>query len=126
MIVDADVLIWGSRGNVKAADILNDIAPFQIPAVVYMEVVGGMRNKQEFLQFQKALRTWEVAILHISESISQSAIFLVDRFALSHSLRPTDALVAATALNCAEILLTGNVRDFQFIPGLELERFRPE
>jgi hypothetical protein len=125
MIVDTDVLIWASRGNRRAAAMLDLHKGFRISAVTYAEVVQGARGTEEARTFRKALRLWGTTVLQINESISQHAIFLVDRYALSHSLCLADALIAATAIHYGEVLLTGNTRHYRMIADLELQAFRP-
>ena len=53
------------------------------------------------------------------------ASYLMEEHALAHGLRLADALIAATALEQACILLTGNDRHFSSITGLEVQTFRP-
>jgi predicted nucleic acid-binding protein len=125
MIVDTDVLIWASRGNQKAVRSLERNRGFRISAVTYAEVVQGARNSDEVRGFQKGLRLWGSTVLHINEFISQHAIFLIERFALSHSLCLADALVAATATHYGEVLLTGNTGHYRMVPELELQAFKP-
>jgi predicted nucleic acid-binding protein len=36
-----------------------------------------------------------------------------------------DVLIAATALDCGEVVATANVKHFDFIPGLVVKPFRP-
>ena len=125
MIVDTDVLIWASRGNARAAKTLEQGEGFRLSAVTYMEVVQGVRNKQELRDFQKALRLWSAEVVHIGEPVSQQAMFLVERYGLSHSLYLADALVAATAIHHGEPLFTGNAKRYAAIPDLELLEFSP-
>jgi predicted nucleic acid-binding protein len=42
---------------------------------------------------------------------------------LSHGLQVTDALIAATALEHRLALLSGNIKHFALIGGLQIERF---
>lgn len=125
MIVDTDVLIWASRGNARAAKALQKAKGFRLSAVTYMEVVQGVRNKREFSAFQKALRIWSATIVHVNESISQHAMFFVERYGLSHSLYLADAFIAATAMHYGEPLLTANAKHYGVIPDLEIVEFAP-
>ena len=125
MILDTDVLIWGSRGNPRATEALRKHQGFHLSVVTYMEIVQGIRNKHELAAFKQALLIWSVKILQITESISQHAMFLVERYGLSHSLTPADALIAATAIQYREPLLTSNTKHYAAIPDLRLVRFTP-
>lgn len=125
MMVDTDVIIWASRGNTRAANALNNAKGLTLSAVTYMEVVQGVRSKQELRDFQKALRIWRATVVHVNEPISQHAMFLVERYGLSHSLYLADALVAATAIHNGEPLFTGNAKHYAVVPDLGISAFRP-
>lgn len=125
MIVDTDVLIWASRAKKRATDILERNRGFRISLVTYAEVIQGARNTAEVRKFQAGLRIWGATIVHINESISQHAMFFIERYGLSHSVELADALIAATALHYCEPLLTGNRKHYAVIPDLELHDFRP-
>ena len=53
MIVDTDVLIWYSRNNEKAKELLHSLRGFNISVITYMEIIQGVRNKQELNHFKK-------------------------------------------------------------------------
>ena len=55
MILDTDVLIWYMRGNEKARKIIDDAERFSISVMTYMELVQGMRNKEELKSLRRAL-----------------------------------------------------------------------
>ncbi|MBI3986443.1 MAG: type II toxin-antitoxin system VapC family toxin [Lentisphaerae bacterium] len=124
MIVDTDVLIWASRDNKPAVHALEQNRGFRISVVTYAEIIQGSRDMDEVRKFQKGLRLWASAILHIDESISQHAMFFVERYALGHSVHLADALIAATAIHYGEPLLTGNRKHYAVIPDLALREFR--
>ena len=125
MLVDTDILIWYMRGNTKAAKAIENIGAFSISVVTYIELMLGMRNKQELSKFRKAIRNWNCKIIHIDESISCKAMFYVERYCLGHSLQLADALIAATALAHGVSLVSGNDKHFKMIKELKIKRFRP-
>lgn len=122
-MIDTDVLIWFLRGKTKARDAINENLPFSISVITYMELVQGMRNKTELRIFLKYLKEWHVSIRHLDENISSRAMFLVEDYFLSHSLELADALIAATTVELKEILLTGNVKHYSYISGVETRAF---
>jgi len=63
MVIDTDVLIWYMRGNEKAYQLIENSKNFFISAITYMELVQGLRNKQELTKFRKALNGWNAQIL---------------------------------------------------------------
>jgi predicted nucleic acid-binding protein len=126
LIIDTDVLIWYLRGNNKAKDIVENSIPFSISVVTYMEIIQGMKNKEEFKLFQKQLLKWNIKIIQIDQEISSRAMFYVQEYALSHSMLLADALIAATAVQNSEILLTANEKHYKLIPTIEFKKFNPE
>jgi len=126
LIIDTDVLIWYLRGNKKAREVVETSIPFSISAITYMELIQGMKNKDEFRLFQKQMQKWNTDIMQIDKEISSRAVFYVQEYALSHSMMLADALIAATVVQNSEILLTGNDKHYKFIPNIECKRFEPE
>lgn len=125
MILDTDVLIWYLRGNERAKAVVENAVPFSISVVTYMELVQGMKSKDEFRIFQKQLQRWHTEIIQIDQSISSRAMFYVQEYALSHSMMLADALIAATAVQNNEILLTGNEKHYKFVPNILRKKFTP-
>ncbi|GHV02049.1 ribonuclease VapC [Spirochaetia bacterium] len=125
MLIDSDVLIWYIRGNKNARTAVNNNIPFKISVINYMEVIQGMKDKKELKSFQKYLKKWSVEIIQINETISTRAMFLVEDYFLSHSLELGDAIIASTALENQEILLTGNDKHYKFIPNIQIQKFKP-
>lgn len=125
MIIDTDVLIWYLRGNEKAKKVVETNIPFLISAVTYMELIQGMKNKEEFRIFQKQIQKWNIDIVQIDKEISSRAIFYIQEYSLSHSMMLADALIAATVVQTSEILLTANDRHYKYIPNIECKRFEP-
>ena len=125
MIVDTDVLVWYLRGNPRAAESLEAAGRFSISAVTYMELVQGMRNKEELRHLRMTLGAWSTEVLQIDEVVSTRAMLYVEQYSLSHGMRLADALIAATAVAHGSALLTGNSRHYRAIPDLVIEEFRP-
>ena len=125
MIIDTDVLIWYLRGNEKAKKVVEANIPFSISAVTYMELIQGMKNKEEFRIFQKQIQKWNIDIIQIDKEISSRAIFYIQEYSLSHSMMLADALIAATVVQTSEILLTANDKHYKYIPNIECKRFEP-
>lgn len=125
MLVDTDVLIWYMRGNKRAYNLIENLESFHISVVTYIELVQGMRNKQEMEEFRKALRTWNCNILHINDEISTKVMFYIERHFLSHSLQLADALIATTALTNGLSIVTANDKHFKVIKEVMIKKFRP-
>ena len=125
VLIDSDVLIWLMRGNTAALAAINLETDSVISAVSYMELVQGCRNKTELKALQKAFQSSASDVLPITQSISDAACRLVEKYSLSHSVHQADALIAATALEHKLPLLSGNGKHFAAIDGLELRTFKP-
>jgi predicted nucleic acid-binding protein len=123
LIIDTDVLIWDLRGNRKAKAIIHESVPFSISVVTYIEIVQGMKNKQEMNLLIQQLTKWNVDIIQISKNISTRAMIYVEEYFLSHSMELADALIAATSVDNSEILLTANDKHYRHIPNIQLKKF---
>ncbi len=126
MLIDTDVIIWYMRGNSKAQDYLNAHPRFRISVITYMELVQGMRNKQELRALRRALRNWKAEIIYVNEEISSKAMFYVEQHYLSHSVQLADALIGATAVTYGRSLLTGNDKHYRIIKEIDVVEFSPQ
>ncbi len=126
MLVDTDVIIWYLRGNTRAYDLIESLDNFFISAVTYMELVQGMRNKNELNLFRKSLHNWGTEIIYITEEISAKAVFFIEEFYLSNSVEIADSLIASTAIVYGLPLITGNDKHYKPLKNLQIKVFRPE
>jgi predicted nucleic acid-binding protein len=123
-VIDTDILIDAGRGVQDAVDCLQRLtqqSSLAASTVTQMELVVGCRNKTELRDLEVFLRRFQ--ILKITEVISDQAVDLLRQYRLSHGLLIADALIAATALEHNEPLITKNQRDFRFISGLNLQPY---
>ena len=125
MIIDTDVLIWCMKGHQKAYKTIENSTPFSISVVTYMELVQGMRDKNELNNLRRALNAWGSKILYISEEISVKAMFFVEQHFLGHSIQLADALIGATAISHGLPILTGNDKHYKILKDLQIKKFRP-
>jgi len=125
LIIDTDVLIWYLRGNKNAQKTINANIPFNISVINYMELLQGLRDKEEYRILQKCLRNWSIEIIQINENISSRAMIYVEDYCLTHSMELGDAVIAATALEYRENLLTANEKHYRFIPNIQISKFIP-
>ena len=129
VLIDSDVLIWLTRGNASAVAVLQNTPDWVISAASYMELAQGCRNKTELKAMQKAFKSSEndaqPDILPITQTISNMACTLVEKYALSHSVHMADALIAATAMTHSLPLMTANNKHFSAIAGLKIQVFKP-
>ena len=124
MFIDTDVIIWYMKGNEKAYKTIENSKNFFISVVTYMELVQGMRNKNELNNLRRALHVWNSKILYISEEISVKAMFFVEQHYLSHSIQLADALIGATAISYGLPILTGNDKHYKILKDIRIKKFR--
>ncbi len=125
VLVDTDVFIWYLRGNEEAYKLIHSLPHICISSVTYMELVQGMRNKEELRTLQKTLMQWKVKTIYVNEEISAKALFFVEEYFLSHSMQLADALIGATATMYGMTLITANDKHYKIIKELEMKVFRP-
>ena len=125
MLIDTDVLIWYLKGNPNARHQIAAVNKFNISVVSYMELVQGMRNKNELNLLRRALRSWNAKIIYISEDISAKAMFYVEQYYLSHALQLADALIGATAIANGFDIMTANTKNYRFLSDIPLIEFKP-
>jgi len=125
VLIDTDVLIWVFRGKASARRAMEKASSIALSSITYMELVQGVRNKEEFSSLRKTIHQHEWDILPLSENISHRATVYIENYALSHGLQLADALIAASAVESGEPLLTANTKHYKVIPGIELKAYRP-
>ncbi len=125
MLFDTDVLIWCFRGVAKAAKTIeNDSSP-TISVVTYMELVQGVRDKKELKSIASFLANMGISVLPLTENIGHRASIYLEEHALKDGMAMADALIAATAVERALTLCTGNGKHFRVISDLEVAVFKP-
>ncbi|MDX8397578.1 MAG: type II toxin-antitoxin system VapC family toxin [Mariprofundaceae bacterium] len=125
MLIDTDVIIWHMRGNEKARDVIYELKEPAISIITQMELVQGLRNKQEQVLLHRFIEQFGFQVIAVSEVISQRALFLMEEWRLSHQMLMADALIAATAIEHGLSLLSGNEKHYRFLTMLKLEKFKP-
>ena len=125
VLIDTDVLIWLLRGRRSARDALARCRSVEMSAVTYMELVQGVRDKEELRLLRRTIRLNRWHILPLTVEISHRATLYIESYALSDGVRVADALIAASAVQAGSTLMTANTRHYKCIPDIELERYRP-
>jgi len=125
VLIDTDIIIWHMRGNEKARKVILEVERPVISIITQMELVQGLRDKAEQSALHRFIDQRGFSVFPVSESISQRALVLMEEWRLSHGLLMADALIAATAVDYGQTLLTGNHKHYTFIPSLTVKRFKP-
>ncbi len=125
ILIDTDVIIWHMRGNQKARAAIHHVEAPSISIITQMELVQGLRNKQEQAALHRFLEQLGFDVLAVNDVISHRALFLMEEWRLSHQMLMADAMIAATAIEHGIPLLSGNEKHYRFLRMLKLERFKP-
>lgn len=125
MMVDTDVLIWYMRGQAHAKRVVDDLGAFSISAVTYMELLQGLRDGTELRALKQYMVSRRVECVPIDSATTDRAIYLMEKFGLSHGLRMGDSLIAAAVDIRGDTFLTANASHYRMIPGLSVQVFRP-
>ena len=125
MLVDTDVLIWLFRGRNSARAAVVGCPDVKLSAVTYIELVQGVRNRDELRLLRRTIGQNAWRVVPLSENISHRATLYIENHALSHGMRLADALVAATAVESGATLLTANVRHYRFLREISLQQYHP-
>ena len=118
-LIDTDVVIEFIRGNPKAAQwfLAQKNKVMGIPVIVRMELIQGVRSRQEQKALLKELDKYET--IHLETGDTVRALKWFEAFFLSHGLGIMDCLIAAPAVRLERPLFTFNVRHYRVIPGLD-------
>ncbi|MBL8089040.1 MAG: type II toxin-antitoxin system VapC family toxin [Anaerolineales bacterium] len=122
ILCDTNIFIEFYRNN---EDVINElqnigVASLSVSAISIGELYFGARDRRELLKIKKHLSALNQ--IPIDVETSETTLYLLETYALSHRLSLPDAMIAATALRHNFSLYTLNVKDFHFIEGLALHK----
>ena len=115
VLIDTCIIIEYLKGNIEL-----EPRECYINSVILMELYIGVKNKQELRALKKQLQGFK--LLSINQNIMNLATQIIDNYALSHSAKIQDAMIASTALVHNIPLATINIKDFRYISNLEIAR----
>ena len=125
MIFDTDMFIWVQRGNIKAAQMIEDDDERLLSVQSYMELLQGAENRKQLERTKSFLREFGFSTLPLSENIGHRAAVYIEEYGLSNGLRAGDAIVAATAAEHGLVLCTSNAKHFSPIRDIRTRIFKP-
>ena len=120
ILIDTNILIEIYKNNISIVEEVKKIGQgnISISDITCAELYFGARNKKELQTIAKDLK--KLQTIHIQAEISDKAVKLVEKYAMSHKLSIPDALIAATAICHNITLYTLNVKDFIYIENIKL------
>lgn len=117
-LIDTDILVDISRGNVSAADFVDGLnGELYISRVSAMELIVGARNRRDQAVIEKFIALFEIR--ELSDAIGQGAYRALRQYSKSHGLQIADGLIAATAREHTLELVSKNEKHFRPIKGLK-------
>jgi tRNA(fMet)-specific endonuclease VapC len=120
ILCDTNILIEFYKANPAVIQTLQHIGSSNIAVSVITkaELFHGARDRQELATIERHLSL--CPSYSLNDSISALFIELMGRYSLSHKVSIPDMLIAATAISHKLELYTLNIKDFKFIPELNL------
>jgi predicted nucleic acid-binding protein len=124
MLFDTDIIIWIQRGNGKAAELVDSDNDRSISIITYMELLQNARNKQQQIVIKNYLKEMDFTIVPLSENIGHRALVYIEEYSLSNGISADDALIAATAIENNQMLVSGNHKHYKPVHELLFKRFQ--
>jgi predicted nucleic acid-binding protein len=123
ILCDTNVIIETLKGDEKTIKFVERIGleNIAISSVTVMELYFGALNKRELNKIKKHLKALNV--VHFDNNVSELAVSMIESYGKSHGLQIPDAIIAATALSFEMKLFTLNLKDFNYIDGLNLQKY---
>lgn len=119
ILVDTDILIKVFRGHSNHKIALDkEEYNLSISSITFYELLFGLKTRRRIIDLNKQMRAYH--LIHLSETISLKALDIMNKYQISNSIKPADALIAATALSFNLKLFTDNQQDFNFIKEIQL------
>lgn len=115
MLFDTDVLIWVLRGNIKAARAVDASDQRSVSVVTFMELLQGARDKREVKTIKSFLADMHFGMLPLTENIGHRASIYMEEYGLGARMSMADALIAATAVEANQPLMTGNDKHYKSV-----------
>ena len=125
MLFDTDILIWVFRGHMKAAKLLDEVEDRNLSIVTYMELLQGVKNKQEIRMIKSFIFDFNFRLIPLTENIGHRASIYMEEYSLRSGMCLADALIAATATENSITLCTGNKKHYNLILDINLKLFKP-
>jgi predicted nucleic acid-binding protein len=89
-----------------------------ISVITVMELIQGVDNKEQLQKFKKKIKHY--TIVNFTKEVSELSLQLIMDYKLSHNLQIPDAIIAATSVIYGIPLFTYNLKDFKYIPEIQI------
>ncbi len=128
VLLDTDACIEIIRGNPAPLEVLPESAACILSAVSQFEILSGLRKKGSPKREERARAFLDAGEVYAfdGKAASEAAGVRIYLETKGQSIGAYDLMLAGHALALGVPLLTGNIREFKRIPGLELISWRNE
>jgi predicted nucleic acid-binding protein len=116
-LLDTNVLSKIFYGNVDVKNFVDNLET-GIETIVYIECIQGSISNSDKKRIKGSLQN--LKFYPLTNDIAQKSIELIDTYSNTRGLLLADGIIAATAIDYDLILITYNLKDFQFITNLKL------
>ena len=123
MMFDTDIVIWALRGRAWAQQQLVSADHCEIATATWLELLEGARDKRELASLKTMLTDLNMRVIPLTEAIGIRAANYLERYALSGGLDALDAIIAATAVESGNVLVTCNAKHFKPIADLQIKQY---
>jgi tRNA(fMet)-specific endonuclease VapC len=106
----------------KASAYLRQHRQLAFSAITWYEVIRGLRRQRATAQLQRFATFCQHSLI-FDDILDRTADLWVTAYRGGHPRNDADLLIAATALEHGQVLVTGNVVHFAWIPGLTVENW---
>jgi len=104
----------------RAATLIDNTTERAISIVTLMELLQYAPSKLFHKQIRGFLLDYNFKVLPLTENIGHRASIYIEEYSLGAGMRVGDALIAATAVETGQELISGNKKHYQIITELML------
>jgi len=113
VFIDTCIMIEYLRDNIEL-----DKNYSYVNSIVLMELYIGAKNKRDLREIKAKLQGFK--LLDINQDIINLSIQIIETFSLSHGAKIQDSIIASTCLINNLPIYTYNIKDFKYIPNLDI------
>ena len=124
MLFDTDVLIFAQQGRPTAKAAILKASQRAISVLTLLELLQSNRGKAEHRLVKAFLHDADFAVLPLTENIGHRAAIYMEEYGPATGLQAADAIIAATAVENGQPLLSGNAKHFRGIRELRFRALR--
>ena len=115
MLLDSNIIIYAFQAKFQRLQAFMNDSDTCCSAISCLETLGYPRlSEQEENYLRRCFNT--IAVLSVTDDVIESAIALRQQKTMSLG----DAVIAATAIKHRQVLATRNMKDFNWVKGLEV------